>query len=135
MLEISSPCNKKFNKMPKRGDGRYCSACEKIVVDFTEMTNTELQNYFKSYTNEEICGRVKSKHLGKQNMFEDILFNGKQFVANKISIKPLRIVLLSLISGLLTFTTSCMGKVMPVEKVTKSNSDTAKVKNPSTKKD
>lgn len=134
MVEISSPCNKSFSKMPKSGNGRYCFACEKIVVDFTSMTNTELLNYFKNYTNEEICGRVKSSHVGKQNRFENFLFKGKQFVINKINIKPLRIALLGLFSGLLTFTTSCMGKVMPVEKVTKSNSDTSTVKNSNTKK-
>jgi len=120
--------------MPKSGNGRYCYACEKIVVDFTNMTNTELQDYFKNYTNEEICGRVKSTHLGKKNGFENFLFKGKQFVANQINIKPLRITLLGLLSGLLTFTTSCMGAVRPIEKDTKSNIDTSKVKNPNIKK-
>lgn len=134
MVEISSPCNRRFSKMPKTGNGRYCDACEKIVVDFTSMTNTELQNYLKNYTNEEICGRVKSTHLGTQNRFENFLFKSNQFVTNKINIKPLRIALLGLLSGLLTFTTSCMGKVMPVEKVTKSNNDTTSVTNQNTKK-
>ncbi|MDX2174802.1 MAG: hypothetical protein SFY56_16990 [Bacteroidota bacterium] len=134
MVEISSPCNKNFAKMPKEGNGRFCSACEKVVLDFTNMTNTELQNYFKNYPNEEICGRVKSIHLGKQNRLEFFLFSSKQFVTNKISSKPLRLALLGLLSGLITFTSSCMGKVMPVEKVEKSNNDSSTVKNPATKK-
>ncbi len=136
MVEISSPCDKNFNKMPKSGNGRYCYSCEKVVVDFTNMTNTELQNYFKNYTGDEICGRVKSTHLDQQNRFEKFLYNGKQFAANKISIKPLRIAILGLVSGLLTFTTSCiMGKMrMPSEKTTTSNADTNTVRNPNTKK-
>ena len=134
MVEISAPCDKNFSKMPKSGIGRYCYSCEKVVVDFTNMTNAELQDYFENYTGDEICGRVKSTHLNKQNRFEKFLFNSKQFVANKISIKPLRIALLGLISGLLTFTTNCMGAVRPVEKTTKSNADTTAVKKPNTKK-
>ena len=134
MLEINAPCAQNFAKMPINGNGRYCNSCEKTVVDFTNFSEVELLNYFRIHKNVDVCGRVKASQLGKQNLFESFLFKNKQFILSKVNIKPLRIVLLGLISGLLTFTTSCMGKVMPAQKSTALTKDSLQTKNQNPKK-
>lgn len=131
-MQIISPCNQNFNKMKKQGDGRYCASCEKVVVDFTKMSNKQLTDYLESRKSENICGRLKNVQLGKANVFENILFYGREFITKRINITPLRIGLLTIISGLMTFTTSCMGKVMidaPVYRKDKAIKDTIKTKN------
>jgi len=99
--------------MPKHNDGRYCRSCEKVVVDFTQMSHAELIEYFEKHKGEDVCGKAKNSQLGKQNRYEEFLLEAGQRVKKKVNIKPLRVALLGAISGLLTFTTSCMGKMMP----------------------
>ena len=125
-MKIISPCDQNFGKMKKEGNGRYCGSCQKVVVDFTRMSNAELIGYFKEHKNENICGRVKSFQMGKQNAFESFLFTSKQFIADKINITPLRVGLLAILSGLMAFTTSCMGKVMYDHPAAYNNDTTAK---------
>lgn len=110
-MRIISPCNENFNKMLKHGDGRYCQSCSKVVVDFTQMSNAQMLDYFEKHKGESICGRARNIQLGKQNAFESFLFKCRQIISDKINITPLRLALLAGISGLLTFTTSCMGKM------------------------
>jgi len=110
-MQIISPCHENFTKMSKRGSGRYCGSCEKIVVDFTRMSDTEMFDYFEKHNGENICGRAKNTQLGKQNAFESFLFRARQFVADKLKITPLRMAILAILSGLMAFTTSCMGKM------------------------
>ncbi len=126
-MQITSPCHQNFSKMHKHGNGRYCGSCQKVVVDFTQMDQKQLINYFKEHKSENVCGRVKNFQIRKQNVFESFLFKFREFVSGKINITPLRIALLAMVSGLMTFTTSCMGKVMydaPTYGGSKTNKDT-----------
>ena len=128
-MRIASPCHENYSNMSEQGNGRYCGSCEKVVVDFTKMSNTEMLNFFEHHKGENICGRVKSIQLGKQNAYASFIYKSRQFVADKINITPLRIALLAMISGLLAFTTSCMGEVIPYEKTAQPTKDTVKTKN------
>ena len=42
--------------------GRYCNSCAKTVVDFSVMTDEEVQHYFTKYQ-EPVCGRFKVTQL------------------------------------------------------------------------
>jgi hypothetical protein len=87
--------------------------------------------YFEKHKGENICGRIKGFQLGKQNRFEILLNRSRQFIINKINIAPIRIALLAMLSGLLAFTTSCMGKMQQDLGPTKNphpTKDTAKSK-------
>jgi len=112
-MQIISHCYENFRQMSKHKDGRYCRSCEKVVVDFTQMSRAELNEYFEKHKGNDICGRAKNSQLEKQNRYEVFLLEAGQRIKKKVNIKPLRGALLAAISGLLTFTTSCMGKMMP----------------------
>lgn len=58
-IEIKSPCQEDWNQMTTESGGKYCNSCAKTVVDFTNFTDAELQQYFLSFTkkSESVCGR------------------------------------------------------------------------------
>ncbi len=86
---------------------------KKWVADLTRMSNTEMMTYFEMHKGENICGRAKGTQLGKQNGFESFLFSLRKYITEKVNVTPIRMALLAMLSGLLAFTTSCMGKMAP----------------------
>jgi Secretion system C-terminal sorting domain len=61
-LQINEPCHEDWNLMSPSEQGRYCGMCQKSVVDFTNMTDTQLSNYFKLNTG-NTCGRFYDDQL------------------------------------------------------------------------
>lgn len=45
------------------GNGRFCDSCAKTVIDFSIMTDKQIQNYFIQHREEKICGRFKNTQL------------------------------------------------------------------------
>lgn len=43
--------------------GRFCDMCAKSVIDFTAMTDTEIQTYLVINRDKKICGRFKQEQL------------------------------------------------------------------------
>ena len=60
---IKNSCPENWDKMSPENQGRFCSACAKIVVDFTKKTTDEIIDFLSGNKNEEICGRVKKSAL------------------------------------------------------------------------
>jgi hypothetical protein len=55
-LSIPSPCEQKWTSFTTAQGGGFCSACSKIVVDFTEMSDEQMIDYFQR-SNGKTCGR------------------------------------------------------------------------------
>jgi hypothetical protein len=116
-IKIQNPCEEKWNSMSANKKGRFCSSCNKTVVDFTKMENSEIQKYFIENSNDKsICGYYKfnqvennnTKYFNLKNRFE------------RIKVKPIKIVALLLLSFLFTFSSCIMGKraeEMPEEEI------------------
>ncbi len=51
--------------MHQQTDGKYCDHCQKTVVDFTTMTDTQLANFFKQKQG-DVCGRFYDDQLEKE---------------------------------------------------------------------
>lgn len=49
--------------MEARHEGRFCSACAKIVVDFTIMTDAEVKEFFLDKKEKKVCGRFTGTQL------------------------------------------------------------------------
>ncbi|MGB5981384.1 MAG: hypothetical protein WBG46_04500 [Nonlabens sp.] len=64
-FDIPEPCHEDWNSMTPSDQGRFCSACEKTVIDFTDMQPPEIAAYLKQYQSQQVCGRVKSAHLNQ----------------------------------------------------------------------
>lgn len=52
--------------MTPAGTGRFCNACDKVVTDFTAMSDGELMSFFaKRAAGEHPCGRFRQDQLNK----------------------------------------------------------------------
>jgi hypothetical protein len=63
-LHIPEPCHENWNAMTPREQGRFCGSCQKVVVDFSVMTDKEILDYF-SKASEHVCGRFVNDQLNK----------------------------------------------------------------------
>jgi hypothetical protein len=61
-IQIPTTCHEGWDNMTANAQGRYCNSCEKTVIDFTGMTDTQLANFFKSKA-ENTCGRFYADQL------------------------------------------------------------------------
>ena len=62
-IYIPEPCNENWGAMSPNEQGRFCSSCQKTVVDFTKFTTQDIQNYFIKHYGQKVCGRFKNQQL------------------------------------------------------------------------
>ena len=63
-LKIDEPCSENWAKMTDAEKGKFCSLCQKEVVDFTGYTDGELLNYF-SNSGKNQCGKLAPYQLDR----------------------------------------------------------------------
>jgi hypothetical protein len=61
-LSIPNRCSEKWENFSITGFGGYCSSCERIVVDFTKMSDEQLVDFFAS-KRAHTCGRFRREQL------------------------------------------------------------------------
>ena len=64
-LQINNPCHESWEGMSPNGNGRHCAACEKVVVDFTNMKDEEIIQFFHRPKEEKVCGRFNSTQVDR----------------------------------------------------------------------
>lgn len=62
-ISIPSPCHENWQNMTPVEKGRFCSACQKNVVDFTMASDAEIFSAFSK--NGDICGRFNLWQLNR----------------------------------------------------------------------
>lgn len=66
-LSIPEPCHENWDNMTPTQQGRYCNACAKEVIDFSNMSDSEVLNYFlKKKKAETVCGRAFPDQLERE---------------------------------------------------------------------
>ena len=63
-LSIPTPCHENWDTMLPNEKGKHCLSCQKTVVDFTKMTDTQIIRYFQDYKN-STCGRFLDTQLNR----------------------------------------------------------------------
>lgn len=63
-INLPEPCHEDWNQMTPAHKGRFCSACEKIVVDFTQFNDQELLDFFV-HSKQKACGRFADNQLNR----------------------------------------------------------------------
>jgi len=78
---IPKPCNEDWDKMTPDATGRFCLACNKSVIDFTNKLPEEIQHFFLKNQDKEICGRFKNSQLDtvKIQIPSRVLFSQTQY--------------------------------------------------------
>lgn len=64
-INIPDPCHKKFSEMIPAQGGSFCDSCEKIIIDFTSMTDQEIANAFNKNKG-KICGQFRKDQLNRK---------------------------------------------------------------------
>ena len=63
-IDITYSCDKNWDEMSPLPNGKFCSHCEKTVVDFTSFSDAELALFFQKDRG-NICGRLSTKQLNR----------------------------------------------------------------------
>ncbi|OJJ13918.1 hypothetical protein BKI52_44945 [marine bacterium AO1-C] len=61
-LSIDRPCTEKFDTFHPTNAGGFCDSCQKEVIDFTQMSEYEIIQYFKNAP-QKTCGRFDKSQL------------------------------------------------------------------------
>ena len=89
-IQIQEPCHENWAEMTSAERGRFCGSCQKVVTDFTAMSDSEIIAFFSNKRpTEDVCGRFYDRQLNKNYSFS---FKNASFPYAKAAI---------LISGLL----------------------------------
>lgn len=62
-LTIPKPCFEDWNAMIPNEKGKFCKSCAKTVVDFTQKTSKEIQEYLLVNKGQRVCGHFYRKQL------------------------------------------------------------------------
>lgn len=62
-VSLSFQCNEDWNKMTPMEKGRHCGACNKVVIDFSSMTDSQIVNYLLE--NKNTCGKFNTTQLNR----------------------------------------------------------------------
>lgn len=61
-LKINNPCTESWEEMMADGKGKHCSSCDKTVIDFSGMSESQIAEWFNTIQG-RICGRFRKEQL------------------------------------------------------------------------
>ena len=64
-LSLQFNCSENWAQMSPQEQGRYCQQCQKVVTDFTHMSDEELLRVLSSPRQQPICGRFNHNQINK----------------------------------------------------------------------
>ncbi len=62
-ISIPKPCHEDWTKMTQKEKGRFCSSCSKTVIDFTQKSKEEIQDYLIENKKQPVCGHFYKNQL------------------------------------------------------------------------
>ena len=71
-VHIPNPCSENWEIMSPQEKGRFCSVCNKCVIDFTQKQPNEIRQMIDEKNDEEICGRFYNHQLDTGNQSEKV---------------------------------------------------------------
>src|ERR1700749_3191609 len=64
VLKIQKPCSEKWSAMTVNDAGKFCSNCQKNVIDFSTCSDDEIIRVLEKMDG-KICGRLKQSQLNR----------------------------------------------------------------------
>lgn len=64
-LSVADPCHEDWNAMNPQEQGRFCSVCSKVVVDFSKMSDQEVLSLIDTSKKGDTCGQFTQNQLEK----------------------------------------------------------------------
>ncbi|MFI5130873.1 MAG: hypothetical protein ACHQFX_12805 [Chitinophagales bacterium] len=72
-ISIPSPCHENWDNMSPREQGSFCAVCAKTVVDFTQLSDEDVRNYFLQHQGQKTCGRFRNDQLAEPRTLHELL--------------------------------------------------------------
>lgn len=63
-LTIPNPCTQDWSSMTQDDTGKYCAHCSKSVIDFSQLTDSEMIQILEQ-SPDNICGRLRKEQLNR----------------------------------------------------------------------
>jgi hypothetical protein len=63
-VSMPQPCDQKWDEMTDTASGKHCHQCNKVLFDFSQMTDSELLRFF-AQVKEKPCGRFHRSQLNR----------------------------------------------------------------------
>ncbi|MFZ1264064.1 MAG: carboxypeptidase-like regulatory domain-containing protein [Chitinophagaceae bacterium] len=64
-LTIPTPCHENWDGMTPVEKGKFCGSCQKQVVDFSNVSDRDIAQFFKKPTTGSVCGRFMTDQLDR----------------------------------------------------------------------
>ncbi len=64
LITVPTPCDEDWALMMPDTQGRYCSRCEKTVIDFSGWSDNELYVFFAA-NKKHVCGRFQATQVNR----------------------------------------------------------------------
>lgn len=64
-LSIPKPCHENWDAMTPVQQGKFCGSCQKQVVDFSNMSDRQVAEFFKKPSTGSVCGRFMTDQLDR----------------------------------------------------------------------
>ena len=64
-LTIAEPCHENWDGMTPVEKGRFCGSCQKQVIDFSNMSDRQVADFFKKPSTGSVCGRFMTDQLDR----------------------------------------------------------------------
>lgn len=78
-INIPSPCSEDWDNMNPAAQGRFCTSCQKTVVDFTAMSDNEVKQYLLRNIGQQTCGRFYQQQLQRPLQDEVVTVDKRWF--------------------------------------------------------
>ena len=64
-LSIHEPCHENWEGMTPVDKGKFCGSCQKQVIDFSNMSDRQIAEFFKKPSTGSVCGRFMNDQLDR----------------------------------------------------------------------
>src|SRR5258706_12935585 len=65
-LSIPTPCHANWDNMTPVEKGKFCGSCQKQVIDFSNMSDRQVAEFFKKPSAGSVCGRFMQDQLDRR---------------------------------------------------------------------
>lgn len=63
-IKIDEPCHENWDEMTPQEKGRFCGACQKLVIDLTSYSDQEVIDFFKE-KKYNVCGQLNQSQIDR----------------------------------------------------------------------
>lgn len=68
-LIVSKPCQETWTSMTQTDNGRYCKSCDKVVIDFSILSDDEIGTFFLKNISSPVCGRFHTNQIDRIRIY------------------------------------------------------------------